>query len=65
MYEHSAMYSQFLVYILIPLYYVCALYNCDNSFLISNVLSSPLKCQKSKVTLQSEGFLDFLLHRSK
>ena len=38
MYEYSAMYSQFLVYILIPLYYVCALYNFDNSFLILIVL---------------------------
>ena len=27
MYEYSAMYSKFLAYILIPLYYVCALYN--------------------------------------
>ena len=27
MYEYSAMYSQFLAYILISLYYVCALYN--------------------------------------
>ena len=38
MYEYSAMYSQFLAYILIPLYNVCALYNCDNSFLISITL---------------------------
>ena len=50
MYEYSAMYSQFLAYILIPLYYICALYNCDNCDPL-NINCSILTLKKKKARL--------------